>query len=185
MDAEKLKLAAESIEATPFDIPGAEGQFRIQILNEGQNRGVVTTIVHLPAGGKIPAHFHKAGAEMHYVLEGDLIEAGETLGAGAFLTHAAGVVHGPHESRGGAKVLTVQQWQSQNGAFDFNLAESQAGTAASGDGDPQEGGGPSAGAQAGTAQPGAAQSGDAPPTTSGVADDSDVARERENAKGYT
>ncbi len=112
-------LASGGAEATPFQIPGAEGEFRIQLLNEDEARGVVTTIVHLPPGGRIPAHRHQKGAEMHYVLEGDLIEAGQKLGAGSFLTHAAGQVHGPHESRGGAKVLTVQHWQSKDGSFDF------------------------------------------------------------------
>jgi hypothetical protein len=60
---------------------------------------------------------------MHYVLEGDLVEAGRELGPGCFLTHAAGQVHGPHESRGGAKVLTVQSWQSRDGDYDFEPAE--------------------------------------------------------------
>jgi len=119
MDTDALKLAAASIQATPFQIPGATGEFRIQILNEDQAKGVVTTIVHLPAGGMIPAHRHQAGAEMHYVLKGDLIEAGQSMPPGSFLTHAAGVVHGPHESKGGAQVLTVQQWQSKDGSFDF------------------------------------------------------------------
>ena len=122
MDTQAIKLAATGIEATPFKIPGAEGEFRIQILNEDHARGVVTTIVHLPSGGVIPAHRHQAGAEMHYVLEGDMIDAGQELGVGGFLTHAAGQVHGPHESRGGAKVLTVQQWQSKDGSFDFEPA---------------------------------------------------------------
>ena len=75
MADEAMRLAAEGISATPFEIPGATGEFRIQILNEDQSLGVVTTIVHLPPGGMIPAHLHKAGAEMHYVLDGDLIEA--------------------------------------------------------------------------------------------------------------
>lgn len=119
----KIKLQASGVEATPFQIPGSSGEFRIQILNEDQARGVVTTIVHLPPGGTIPAHYHEAGPEMHYVLEGDLVDAGESLGAGSFLTHAPGQVHGPHESRGGAKVLTVQQWQSTGGSFDFHLAD--------------------------------------------------------------
>jgi hypothetical protein len=99
---------------------------------------VVTSIVHLPAGGVIPAHHHDAGSEMHFVLEGDLIEAGEPLAAGAFLTHAKGVVHGPHESRGGAKVLTVQTWQSEGGSFDFIPAEGAAPAQAEG-GSPNEG----------------------------------------------
>lgn len=125
MDTQALKLTAESIEAAPFQIPGAEGEFRIQILNEDQDRGVVTTIVHLPPGGRIPAHKHQAGSEMHYVLEGDLIDAGQELGVGGFMTHAPGQVHGPHESRNGAKVLTVQTWQSQDGDFDFELVDGQ------------------------------------------------------------
>ena len=121
--AETLTLSADQVDPTPFEIPGATGEFRIQILNEDAARGVVTTIVHLPPGGRIPAHRHQKGAEMHYVLQGDLVNAGQSYGPGGFLTHAAGQVHGPHESRGGAKVLTVQEWQSRDGAFDFNLAE--------------------------------------------------------------
>jgi quercetin dioxygenase-like cupin family protein len=130
MDARKLLLAtAEGIAPTPFEIPGARGEFRIRILNEDAARGLVTSIVHLPPGGRIPAHFHRAGAEMHYVLDGDLVEAGEALGPGAFITCPAGVVHGPHESRNGARVLTVQSWQSHDGRFDFHLAEGEAGGA--------------------------------------------------------
>lgn len=119
MDQTATNLDSASVEAAPFVVPGATGEFRIQLLNQDQDRGVVTTIVHLPPGGRIPAHLHRAGAEMHYVLEGDLIEAGRELGVGAFLTHAAGQVHGPHESRGGARILTVQTWQSSGGSFDF------------------------------------------------------------------
>ena len=182
MDAETLKLMAETIEATPFEIPGARGEFRIQILNEDQARGVVTTVVHLPAGGVIPAHFHRAGAEMHYVLEGDLIEAGQEMGVGAFLTHAPEQVHGPHESRGGAKVLTVQLWQSQGGSFDFNPAEGSA---------PAQGeksGGADA-RPAGGADAGPDRAGDASPVQPAgrgpaVVDDSDVNRDRQDAKGY-
>ena len=121
--ADTIALAADQVEPTPFEIPGAQGEFRIQILNEDAAQGVVTTIVHLPAGGRIPAHRHEKGSEMHYVLEGDLVDAGQSYGPGGFLTHPAGQVHGPHESRGGAKVLTVQSWQSTDGAFDFHLAE--------------------------------------------------------------
>jgi quercetin dioxygenase-like cupin family protein len=124
MDAQKLALAAKDVPATPFEIPGASGgAFRIQLLNQDQARGVVTSIVHIPAGGRIPAHRHQAGAEMHYLLEGDLVEAGQALQPGAFLTHPAGAVHGPHESRGGCKVLTVQSWQSRDGSYDFEPAE--------------------------------------------------------------
>jgi quercetin dioxygenase-like cupin family protein len=128
MDARKLALAAAEVPAVPFAIPGATGAFRIQLLNQDAGAGVVTSIIHLPPGGRIPAHRHGAGSEMHYVLEGDLVEAGRELGPGAFLTHAAGQVHGPHESRGGAKVLTVQSWQSHHGDYDFEPAEGESGT---------------------------------------------------------
>lgn len=122
-----LQVAADEVEPTPFNIPGATGGvFRIQILNENAAAGVVTTIVNIPPGGRIPAHRHQAGSEMHYLLEGDLIEAGRAVTPGTCLTHAAGVVHGPHESRGGARLLTVQSWQSHNGDFDFEPAEGDA-----------------------------------------------------------
>jgi quercetin dioxygenase-like cupin family protein len=128
MDAKKLAVEADGVAAVPFEIPGATGQFRIQLLNQDASAGVVTSIIHLPPGARIPAHRHSAGAEMHFVLEGDLIEAGRELGAGCFLTHAAGQVHGPHESRGGARVLTVQSWQSKHGDYDFEPVEATEGT---------------------------------------------------------
>ncbi len=119
----KIETNASRIEPSRLEIPGAEGLFHIQILNQDTGRGVVTTIVHLAPGSRIPAHRHRSGSEMHYVLEGDLIEDGRVLEVGSFLTHTAGQVHGPHESRNGAKVLTVQSWQSQNGEFDFEAVE--------------------------------------------------------------
>jgi quercetin dioxygenase-like cupin family protein len=123
MNPGKLALAAESVPAVPFAIPGATGEFRIQLLNQDAAAGVVTSIIHLPPGGRIPAHRHSAGSEMHFVLEGELVEGAQRFGPGSFLTHAAGQVHGPHESRDGAKVLTVQSWQSSDGNFDFEPAE--------------------------------------------------------------
>jgi quercetin dioxygenase-like cupin family protein len=179
-----MRVAAESVAATPFEIPGSTGEFRIQILNEETARGVVTSIVHLPPGGRIPAHMHKAGPEMHYVLEGDLIEKGESLGPGSFLTHAPGVVHGPHESKNGARVLTVQQWQSQGGSFDFNIAEDAPAAASSG-------GGAGAGeAQASTAAAGTGEpTGDGGSGASGGGESPTAAAQREEAeqglgKGY-
>jgi len=161
-----LRMSAAG-EAVPFDIPGSTGSFKIQILNEDRDRGVVTSIVHLPAGGVIPAHYHDAGSEMHFVLEGDLTEAGETLGAGAFLTHAKGVVHGPHESKGGARVLTVQTWQSEGGSFDFNPADAG--------GAPQDGG---------TAPAAPQGDGTAPASQDGAQTQEAAAADREE-KGYS
>ena len=169
-----LKLAAGAAEPVVFEIPGAEGAFRVQILNEDQEKGVVTTIVHLPPGGSIPAHFHEAGSEMHYVLEGDLTEDGESFGPGGFLTFAAGVVHGPHGSEGGARVLTVQQWQSGQGKFDFHPAEEGQGraTAAS-----TEAEGAAGEAAAGDAAAGAS-------VTDKSAPEAEAERRRGEEKGY-
>jgi quercetin dioxygenase-like cupin family protein len=156
--ADPLKLTTEGVQPSPFRIPGSRGEFRIQILNEDAGRGVVTSIVHIPAGGFIPAHYHRAGAEMHYLLEGDLKEAGERLSHGAFLTQAPGVVHGPQESEAGARVLTVQQWQSRDGEFDFHIAEQGAAPEAKGD--------------------------DALPAAEGVPTESRAEAERSLGKGY-
>lgn len=183
MDAQKLKLAAEGVEATPFEIPGAVGgPFRIQILNEDSDRGVVTSIVHLPPGSRIPAHRHQAGSEMHYLLEGDLIDAGEGLRPGAFLTHAAGVVHGPHESRGGAKVLTVQGWQSRGGSYDFEPAEEGAG-GGQGGGDAPRRSDDAPQAAAGQEPPSGGATKEADRST--AQDDARINEERTEAKGYS
>lgn len=147
-----MRLAAESVEPAPFVIPGATGgTFRIQILNEDAGAGIVTSIVHIPAGGLIPAHCHRAGSEMHFLLEGDLRDGGEDLAVGGFTTQAAGVVHGPHESQGGARVLTVQSWQSSHGDFDFEPAAEA--TEATPTGDMQDDKLPKAGAPRTGAQP--------------------------------
>jgi quercetin dioxygenase-like cupin family protein len=161
MAEDGVRLPTERIAAMPFEIPGATGgEFRIQILNEDAARGVVTSIVHLPPGGRIPAHSHQAGAEMHYVLEGDLVEKGESLGTGAFLTHAKGVVHGPHESQGGARVLTVQHWQSHDGSFDFRPAEDAPASSGGGGAAAAQ---PQAGGTGGAADGGGAGEGDETP----------------------
>ena len=170
---------AQAGEAVPFEIPGATGSFKIQILNEDRSKGAVTSIVHLPAGGVIPAHYHDAGSEMHYVLEGDLIEKGETLGVGAFLTHAKGVVHGPHESKGGARVLTVQTWQSEGGSFDFRPAEG----GASGGGSAQ-GGASGGGSPAGGSSGGGAGSSASPDANKGAETQEEAAKDHEQ-KGYS
>ncbi|MGI4764335.1 MAG: cupin domain-containing protein [Janthinobacterium lividum] len=82
--------------------------FDVQMLNIDPKRGVIATIIHIKPGSEIAAHFHKGGAEAHYVLDGDLVDAGRVCGPGSYLTHAAGVVHGPHSSVAGCRVLTIR-----------------------------------------------------------------------------
>jgi quercetin dioxygenase-like cupin family protein len=119
-----LAVNSTAIELSGLQIPGAiqEGA-NVQLLNLDGARGLVATIIHLQPGALIPAHFHEGGSEAHFVLDGDLIDAGRTFGPGAYLTHAAGVVHGPHSSVGGCRVLTVRS--AEFSSDDHNLADAE------------------------------------------------------------
>ena len=122
-----LVAVADEIETSGIKLPGATPEgIEAQLLNVDASRGVVATIIHIKPGAEIPAHFHRNGAEAHYVLEGDLVDAGRSLGPGTYLTHAAGVVHGPHASVHGCKVLTIQATEVGSQGYDFNLAEPDA-----------------------------------------------------------
>ncbi len=137
-----LAIDSAAVEASPIQIPGATpGGIAAQLLNIDLDRGIVATIIHFHPGAEIPAHFHKEGAEAHFVLEGQLTDGDRTYGPGAYLTHAAGVVHGPHRSEKGCRVLTVQGGKMAAGDSDFHLAEGQKGggrrPGQEGDGDPQ------------------------------------------------
>ncbi len=116
-------IDSAAIETAPIQIPGATpGGIAAQLLNIDLERGIVATIIHFRPGAEIPAHFHKEGAEAHFVLEGELTDGDRTYGPGAYLTHAAGVVHGPHRSEKGCRVLTVQGGKMATGDSDFHLA---------------------------------------------------------------
>lgn len=120
---EPLAVETDAIEIAPIQIPGATpGGIEAQLLNIDLERGIVATIIHFKPGASIPAHSHKLGSEAHYVLEGELIDGERRYGPGAYLTHAAGVVHGPHRSDQGCRVLTVQGGKLAAGDSDFHLA---------------------------------------------------------------
>ena len=123
-DGASLVVQTHEIAEVPFDIPGATpGGVTAALVNVDGASGLVTTIIHIAPGARIPAHYHNDGAEAHYVIEGDFINAGETLGPGAFVTHPVGVVHGPHESKGGCKILTLQTAYVDPANPDFHIAE--------------------------------------------------------------
>ena len=96
---------------------------RAQLLNVDGDRGIVTTIIHIAGGARIPAHYHDDGAEAHYVLEGDFINAGVSFQPGTFVTHPRGVAHGPHESVHGCRILTLQTSYVDPAKPDFHIAE--------------------------------------------------------------
>ena len=117
-------VQTDKVEPVPFAIPGATpGGVKATLVNVDGAKGIVTTIIHIAPGARIPAHYHDDGAEAHYVLEGDFINAGVTHGPGGFVTHPKGVVHGPHESKGGCKVLTLQTAYVDPAKPDFHIAE--------------------------------------------------------------
>lgn len=102
-------VKSDDVDAVAIQIPGAKQDgLEAQLLNLDLTRGIIATIIHFKPGVLIPAHFHNGGSEAHFVLEGSLIDAGRTCGPGTFLTHAAGVVHGPHSSPDGCSVLTIR-----------------------------------------------------------------------------
>ncbi len=122
---EGVSLAVQSgdLPVVPFPIPGATpGGVHATLVNVDGGKGLVTTIIHIAPGATIPAHYHNDGAEAHYVIEGDFINAGVSHGPGAFITHPAGVVHGPHGSARGCKVLTLQTAYVDPANPDFHIA---------------------------------------------------------------
>lgn len=113
-----------SLPEIPFPIPGATpGGVSATLVNVDAAKGLVTTIIHIAPGARIPAHYHNDGAEAHFVLDGDFINAGVSHGPGGFVTHPVGVVHGPHSSVGGCKILTLQTAYVDPEKPDFHIAE--------------------------------------------------------------
>ena len=111
-------------EEAVIQLPGVEPTDGVMahLINVDSSRGLVASIIHLKAGTMIPAHYHESFAEAHYVLEGDLTNDGVAFGPGGFITHAAGVVHGPHSSRNGCRVLTIQTGHPGPEQSDHHLA---------------------------------------------------------------
>lgn len=101
---------AGKAEEAVMRIPGTEPEDGVMahLINVDASRGLVASIIHLKPGTSIAAHKHDGFSEAHYVLEGDLTNAGEEFGPGGYITHGPGVVHGPHSSKGGCRVLTIQ-----------------------------------------------------------------------------
>ena len=113
----------EGEEAT-IQLPGVQPDDGVMahLINVDPSRGLVASVIHLKAGTTISAHYHESFAEAHYVLEGDLTNDGVEFGPGGFITHPAGVVHGPHSSRNGCRVLTIQTGHPGPEQSDHHLA---------------------------------------------------------------
>ena len=121
-------FTAEAAEADEMvmRIPGTEPAEGVtaQLINIDPALGLVASVIRLKPGTTIAAHSHKGFAEAHYVLEGDLTNDGEEFGPGSYITHGPGVVHGPHSSRNGCRVLTVQTGHPGPEQSDHHLLDS-------------------------------------------------------------
>ncbi|WP_188445693.1 cupin domain-containing protein [Sphingomonas psychrolutea] len=125
VEGQSIVVQTDTLAPVPFPIPGTTPPDGVTatLVNIDAARGLVTTIIHIAPGARIPVHYHNDGPEAHYVLSGDFINAGETLGPGAFVTHPTGVVHGPHESRTGCSILTLQSAYVDPANPDFHIVE--------------------------------------------------------------
>lgn len=124
VDGKSLVVRTDALVPVPFPIPGATPDgVTATLVNVDADKGLVTTIIHIAAGARIPAHYHDEGSEAHYVLSGDFINGGETLGPGAFVTHPRAVVHGPRESRTGCSILTLQTAYVDTANPDFHIVD--------------------------------------------------------------
>lgn len=92
---------------------GDEGQWhtigkgiRIKHLFTDPQTSMVTTLVKMEPGARIPLHHHR-GIEQCYVIEGDFHAANQRLGAGDFHIAKAGSVHEPVYTLEGALVLII------------------------------------------------------------------------------
>jgi anti-sigma factor ChrR (cupin superfamily) len=77
-----------------------------KVLHKDGVTGAMAVLTRMEAGASIPAHWHTRAEETVYVLDGDFVEDGESLGPGTYLMGAARTVHGPHSTIGGCTVLT-------------------------------------------------------------------------------
>ena len=124
IDGSSLVVRTDLATPVPFPIPGATPEgVSATLVNVDGDKGIVTTIIHIAPGATIPAHYHDEGAEAHFVISGDFINGGETLGPGGFVTHPRGVVHGPHTSVNGCSILTLQTAYVDPAKPDFHVVD--------------------------------------------------------------
>ena len=105
----------------PFPIPGATDGLTAAILNRDPALGPTMVALRMPAGARIPAHYHERTVETFIVLDGEFINAGIGYPPGTFFAIAPGDVHGPHETRDGCTIAFVQTVEVD--PSDFHIAE--------------------------------------------------------------
>jgi anti-sigma factor ChrR (cupin superfamily) len=65
-----------------------------------------SVLLRFEPGAAYGAHRHPAG-EQYFVLEGSVVDGGQTWGAGAYVRHAAGSAHRPRSDEGCLLFVTL------------------------------------------------------------------------------
>jgi len=68
----------------------------------------VTLMLRFAPGASYPAHRHPAGEE-YFVLEGELLDAGKTYGAGTYVWHPPGSSHRPSSPQGAVVLIRLPE----------------------------------------------------------------------------
>jgi quercetin dioxygenase-like cupin family protein len=118
------RVSAEVSEHNQHSLPSTDPDLITIFANEGDWRetsdegvlvkplyfdeanGLVTTLMKLAPGARLPMHRHK-GTEQCYVIAGDVLAANRRLGPGDFHVAMEGSIHPPLESVEGAMLLLV------------------------------------------------------------------------------
>jgi anti-sigma factor ChrR (cupin superfamily) len=88
--------------------PGPMPGTRFKVLSVSRDMGYWMLLADLQPGGRIPTHDH-AGSEQVYVLSGDLLTEGRTLGPGDFLHAEPGTHHHELVSPRGCMALLIEK----------------------------------------------------------------------------
>jgi quercetin dioxygenase-like cupin family protein len=101
-------LRAEQVTFSAFSLPGFAGGTEAAFLNTDIGAAPFVALLRMAPGAVLRKHYHPTAIEAVYVLEGEMINDGESLAAGSIITHGRGVAHGPHETETGCTLMFIQ-----------------------------------------------------------------------------
>lgn len=87
---------------------------RVKTLSVDEGRDVVTLLLEMAPGSRIPDHLHDDGADEGFVISGDVVTGGRLMRAGDYYYAGAGTPHTNTVSTGGCTALvslTARAWK--------------------------------------------------------------------------
>lgn len=99
----EVTTESAKLDFSPTGWPGVT----MKLLNRGDAAGGTTGIMKMAPGSTIPAHRHTTADQSVYVLEGEIIDAGQTFGPGTLIVAKKNAPHGPHTTTTGCTLLSV------------------------------------------------------------------------------